>query len=182
MTNGLVVRQGLCKSALMRWDDLFQDLESMADAQEREREHEEAAELVVAERSRIQLAERVAPGDVVTVAVPGEEHHGRVEDAAQTWVLLAARSGRVLLPWSAVAWIEGAGRVRAEEGAARSVGITHVLRELADREVRVRVNAAGRIAVGQIDAVGRDHLEVALEEGGTSLVVPLSALRSLALQ
>ncbi|TGO04050.1 hypothetical protein [Serinibacter arcticus] len=167
----------------MRWQELFDDLESQAEAEDRWREEEEVAELGEAERGRILLADRLrgCVGHRLVVGVDGGSHTGTVIEATRSWCVLRTDVRDVLVPSGAIRWVDGAGRTAPDPGAAESrLSLAHVLRRLASQEVPVRVVVAGRTVVGRVEAVGLDHLEVA-QDDGTTIAVPFPAVTSVAL-
>lgn len=169
----------------MRWEELFEDLESQAEASERELAEDELADVEVAEQGRIVLADRIRArvGERLVIGVDGDSHAGRVLDAGRSWVLLAGAGRDVLVPAEAIRWVDGVGRSAPEQqGAELRIGLGHVLRGIAQEEARVSVVAGGRTVVGVIDRVGRDHLEIDVEGVGPGFAVPFGALTSVALQ
>ena len=168
----------------MRWEELFDDLESQAEATMLELEQEDAAEIEVAEQAQILLADRIRAriGSHLVVGVEGESYAGDVIDASRAWVLLAGPVSDVLVPMSAIAWVDGLERsAPSPQGAELKIGLGHVLRRLAQEEVDVRVLCAGRTVSGVIDRVGYDHLEVRVNGAQIGIVVPFWALTSVAL-
>lgn len=168
----------------MRWQELFEDLESQAESEERQLADEEVAELREAERGRIPLTDRIcgAVGRRLVLGVDGASHTGLVLEATRSWCVLRTDSRDVLVPTASVRWVEGAGRSAPDPGAAESrLSLAHVLRRLASREEQLLVAFAGRTLVGWIDGVGLDHVEVAGEGDGPVIAVPFSAITSLTL-
>ncbi|PWD52146.1 hypothetical protein C8046_17345 [Serinibacter arcticus] len=168
----------------MSWDELFEDLESQADAAAREADEDDVAELGEAEQGRIALADRLRAcvGRPVVVGVDGDSHAGTVRDATRAWVVLATAVREVLVPLTAVRWVEGADRAAPAPGAAESrLGLSHVLRGLQAEGRTVRMIASGRTVVGVIDRVGLDHADVVDDGNGTVLAVPFVAITSVTL-
>lgn len=171
----------------MRWDALFEDLEAQLDAAERAAGAEEVGERTRAERARVLLADRVraARGEPVTVVVRGGGLvRGRVADAGLTWLLLDDGAREHLVPSTAVVGVTGLpDHVAPPAGAVlRRLGMGHVLRALARDRAVVRVAAGGATVSGRVDAVGADHLDLALvhpdslRPTGERRAVPVAAL------
>ena len=84
----------------MRWEGLFEDLETQWAAEERRDLDAEIADRTRAERSRVELAERYAAsrGNTLTLAlVTGSGCTGRLTDIGANWVLLRDATGREML-------------------------------------------------------------------------------------
>jgi len=168
----------------MRWQELFDDLESQADAEVRWQDEAEEAELEEAERGRVALADRIrgGVGRRLTVGFDGDSITGAVLEATRSWFVLRTQACDVLVPVAAVRWVEGAGRVAPEPGAAESrLSLAHVLRRLAGEEAVVRVALPGSTVVGRVEGVGLDHLELVAQDGGGRVAVPFAAVVSVAL-
>lgn len=168
----------------MRWEELFEDLEAQADAEEADHLELDVADLLEAEVARIPLRRRLAATagrEVRLSRVDGVVHHGVVLDTGRDWVLLGSGAQRFLIPEHALAWVEGLGRAEPAEGArTRRLGLGHVLRGCAAAGLPVNVVVPGGRVSGLVVAVGADHLDV--EQDGVRVVsVPFSALISVAL-
>lgn len=173
----------------MRWDNLFDDLESQL---EQELGAEEGDLLAEGERLRLgrltlrdrvitmtrqgdgppkQLRMALRDGTTVTVAV------GSVGRDWLVGELIGARRGSCVVPLSAVAAL-----LPTTEQIARSVttepvepaislsarlGLAFVLRDLCRRRAAIDLSvASGERLHGTIDRVGRDHLDLAEHEPG----------------
>jgi len=174
----------------MRWDDLFDDLESQL---EQELGAEEGDLLAEEERLRLgrltlrdrliamsragdgvpeQLKLAMRDGSVVTVAV------GSIGRDWLVGELVGARRGSCVVPLAAVAALlpssEQLARSMTVEPAAESpvslsarLGLAFVLRDLCRRRAAVDLStASGDKLHGTIDRVGRDHLDLAEHEPG----------------
>jgi hypothetical protein len=174
----------------MRWDNLFDDLESQLEQELGAEEADLGAEEERLRLGRLTLRDRLIamtrPGDgiaeqlrlalcdgaVVTVAV------GSVGRDWLVGELIGARRGSCVVPLTAVA-----GLLPTPEQLARSVvaeaanepavslsarlGLAFVLRDLCRRRAAVDVGtASGERLHGTIDRVGRDHLDLAEHESG----------------
>jgi hypothetical protein len=154
----------------MRWDALFADLESQWAAQERRELDAEVADRTRAERASAGLAARLAatPPDEPLELVLGVQVRlrGTVAEVGRDWLLVEDRSaGRTqscLVPFSAVTAVTGIGSRVSARGTSRTFGLGYALRGLSrDRSPVTVVDVAGVSAVGTIDAVGSDVLELA---------------------
>lgn len=170
----------------MRWDALFDDIEAQLDAVDRASAAGEVDERTRAERARVLLPDRLraAVGREVTVMVrSGHQVSGVVLDAGLTWVLLD--DGREhLVPVPAMVGVAGLPDLVAPPAGAvlRRLGLGHALRGVARDRAVVRVLAGGLVLRGRVDAVGADHLDLALvrpdsyRPTGERQVVPMGAL------
>lgn len=176
----------------MRWELLFADLEALADATERAAFDADVADRARSERAGLHLVDRLrahvdGPAPLVVRLSDGSAVTARLLDVGADWLLLED-AAQVVVPLAAVVGVEGLTRAASgEPGAlARRVGLTVVLRRLARDRVVVRVATVdGGTAVGTLDRVGADHLDLALHEQdeyrrGRAVravrVVPLSAV------
>lgn len=169
--------------APVRWDRLFDDLETQAAA---EWEAERAALTTEAERvrvARVTLQERLLclrdrgrtlPPVRVDLG-PGEVLHGRVVSVGVDWIALEGTTGTdavSIVPMESIVAV----RVRHPEllRSARSavgselserVGWGFVLRDLARRRIPLMVRMrGGEVLTGTIDRAGADHCDLALHE------------------
>ncbi|MBF0673510.1 MAG: hypothetical protein IR160_13090 [Salinibacterium sp.] len=174
----------------MRWDNLFDDLESQLEGGLRA---DEADLLVEEERlrlARLSLRERLSAlmqegGAVRLLLVSGQtadltpatlgrdwvsgelatvgtaRHHAIVPfSALQGVVLTRAQVSNSIVPSARAATAEG-------EGLSARLGLGYVLRDLCRRRSAVTISfTAGGTAHGTVDRVGRDHLDLAVHEAG----------------
>ncbi|TDT82537.1 hypothetical protein DFO47_102468 [Arthrobacter sp. AG258] len=159
----------------MRWDALFNDIESQLaeidrlslDAEINERARAELVSLPVEDRLRASVGYRIG-----VHLLCGESVHGELTHAGADALVLDDEQSQVLVPYAAVARYVGLGRhARAENSAVRrSIGLAHSLRGLArDRaELAVTVGgAAGSVRLaGVIDRVGSDYIDLAVVTPG----------------
>ncbi|WP_250448161.1 hypothetical protein [Actinotalea sp. C106] len=150
----------------MRWESLFADMEAQlaaADAQDRA---DEVAELTRAERATVPLADRLrgSRGEELTVTLrSGLLLAGRVEDVGPAWMHLLASGREHLVPLGAVVGLSGlGGAVVSQDGVLRRLGLGHAVRAVARDRSLVRVRTVVGEHLGRVDAVGADHLDVAL--------------------
>jgi hypothetical protein len=174
----------------MRWDNLFDDLESQL---EQELGAEEAD--VGAEEERLRLGRLTLRDRLIAITRPGdggaEQLRLALRDGAivtvavgsvgRDWLvgeLIGARRGSCVVPLTAVS-----GLLPTPEQLARSVaadaakepavslsarlGLAFVLRDLCRRRAAVDVSTvSGERLHGTVDRVGRDHLDLAEHESG----------------
>ena len=178
-----------CRSCLyrgpVRWEALFEDLESQLEAVDAADRAAEIAERTRAERASVTLGDRfrAARGSRVALRLrDGETVSGDLVDLAQQWLLLTDGPRQLLVPTAAVGWVGGLGMHAATGGGevVRRLTMGHALRALARDRVHVRVQALGVELAGRLDAVGADHVDVVVvPEGGRSgsvWTVPFDAL------
>lgn len=166
----------------MRWNDLFADLESQL-------EHELGAESAEAraeeERFRIgrlTLRDRIVrgPAELDLRLVDGERLMIRRLHVGKDWLSgevqgAADRAEGIVPLGSIVSVAQRADSLAmtldesppAEEALAARLAIGFVLRDLSRRRVFVDLRGHGA-RTGTIDRVGRDHLDIARHEHGTS--------------
>lgn len=149
----------------MRWDALFADMEAQLAAAAAQDLDAEVADRTRSERARVLLTDRLRAvrGDGVQVQLRSGPVTGEVQDVGAAWVLLVAASREHLVPLAAVVGVSGLRGADVEEASSlRRLGLGHALRAVArDRSV-VRVTTAAGTLLGRVDAVGADHLDLAL--------------------
>jgi hypothetical protein len=189
----------------MRWDSLFDDLESQL---ERERTAEELDLEAEEERLRLGrlgmrdrlLALAAAPGErpVRLALAGGTRILVRPHTIGRDWMSGALPEGRqCVVPLASIAsvslsQVEVATSLSGEDAAGRPrdtvsgrLGLPFVLRDLCRRRRQVDVTTLDGVLVGTIDRVGRDHVDLAVHEAGTArresavrevLIVPIDRL------
>lgn len=185
----------------MRWDALFNDMENQLAESERLSLEAEINERTRAELVAVGLGDRLRGALGCRLAVHldcGDLVRGTLSHAGSDALVLNEEQHQVLIPYAAVAWYAGVGRMSAAEPSVvrRGIGLAHALRGLArDRaELSVTVGrhggGAARLA-GVIDRVGKDHVDLAIHTPGEPrrsyhvsqvAVIPfagLAAIRSL---
>ena len=175
----------------MRWDLLFDDLESQLDQEQRDEERALALEEERLRLARLTLRDRLtalARGDDGGPVAIRVELHGGAElelrplafgrDWMSATVVESGRGpGQCLVPLGAIAAVlatraqvlasleagaEGSGRL------SERIGLPFVLRDLCRRRTPVHVTTADGRVHGTIDRVARDHLDLAVHEPGTA--------------
>ncbi|MFP5313045.1 MAG: hypothetical protein ACLGH7_11705 [Actinomycetes bacterium] len=154
----------------MRWDALFNDMESQLAEADRL-----ALDTEVNERTRAELVHlpleyrlRAAVGYRIGVhLLCGELVRGGLTHAGADALVLDEDQHQVLVPYAAVARCVGLGRHAMPEASTvrRSIGLAHSLRGLARDRAELAVTLGGgaggiRLA-GVIDRVGRDYIDLA---------------------
>jgi len=174
----------------MRWDDLFDDLESQLEQELGAEEGDVLAEEERLRLGRLALRDRLlamtrpadGPGEQLRLSLrDGSTVTVAVGSIGRDWLvgeLIGARRGSCVVPLSAVSALlptpEQLARSVATEPAAEPaialsarLGLAFVLRDLCRRRAAVDLStASGERVHGTIDRVGRDHLDVAEHEPG----------------
>ncbi|WP_146818908.1 hypothetical protein [Actinotalea fermentans] len=150
----------------MRWQALFADLELQLDAAESRGRLDDVPDLTRAERAAVDLGARLRAhtGELSVTVHGGECRRGVLQDVGPQWVLLADGPREHLVPLDAIAVVAGLGDVAAPPAGVvgSRLRLGHALRAVArDRSV-VRVLTTAGTVVGRVDAVGTEHLDVAL--------------------
>lgn len=172
---------------MVRWDALFADMEQQLASLEAQGRQVEVAELTRAERTSVHLVDRfrgAVGAHVALVLDNGARVTGAVADVGQAWVLLEGQEGREhLVPVAAVSSAVGLGAAAPAAGPVLSrLGLGHALRALARDRGILAVLTRGEALGGRIDAVGGDHLDLALvhadsgRPAGRFRTVPFCAL------
>lgn len=174
----------------MRWDNLFDDLESQL---EQELGAEEGD--LLAEEERLRLGRLTLRDRVIAMTRSGEGVHEHlrlalrdgsvttiaVGSVGRDWIvgeLIGVRRGSCVVPLAAVAAVLPSADQLARSVAAEPpvvataslsarLGVAFVLRDLCRRRAAVELcTAPGERLHGTIDRVGRDHLDLAEHEPG----------------
>ena len=172
----------------MRWDSLFDDLESQL---ERERTAEELD--LEAEEERLRLGRLAIRDRLLALAAAPGERPVRIALAGgvrilvhphtigRDWLSAAMPDGRqCVVPLASIASVSlsqvevatSLGAADPSSGPRDTVsgrlGLPFVLRDLCRRRRQVEVTTTDGALVGTIDRVGRDHLDLAVHEAGTA--------------
>lgn len=159
----------------MRWDALFNDMESQFAESERL-----SLDAEISERARIEVvaagfADRLrgALGCRLSIHLAsGDAFHGALSYAGADALVLDEEAHQVLIPYAAVVRYVGLGRsFRAEAShVRRALGLAHSLRALArdraDLTVVLGGAAGGMRMEGVIDRVGQDYVDLAVVTPG----------------
>ncbi|WP_400993917.1 hypothetical protein [Agromyces sp. GXQ0307] len=168
----------------MRWDRLFDDLETQL---EHDRREEERALAIESERMRIGrlgLRERIAAmtasdrGAVRLELVDATSVHLRPTAFGRDWIGGVGGGppgAQCVVPVSAIAAVSASRRQledslapqAAPSGLVERIGIAFALRDLGRRRAGVEVRTLEGRVHGTIDRVASDHLDLALHEPGT---------------
>jgi hypothetical protein len=160
----------------MRWDALFNDMESQfaegdrlsVEAEVTERARIEAASVPLADRLRGSLGAHVA-----VYLIGGTVFEGTLSHAGADAVVLNEARHQVLIPYAAAARYVGLGRLSVGEPSVvrRGIGLSNALRGLARDRAELAVTLRGGSGrdsglLGVIDRVGRDFFDLAVVSGG----------------
>jgi hypothetical protein len=173
----------------MRWEHLFDDLESQLEqelgADEldllAEEERLRLGRLTIRDRLRALMASTSELDPLQILLVDGSRVAVNVEAVGRDWVA-GERAGQggsrrsCVVPMSSIAaFFPGAGQLRASTAEsfddtagslAARLGLPFVLRDLCRRRAAVDLVTAGEVLHGTIDRVARDHLDLAEHEPG----------------
>ena len=158
----------------MRWDALFDDLESQMAEQDRLVLDSEIGERVRAELVGITIGDRLRGSMHCRLTVHlqcGEAVHGILRHAAADALVLEEGPHQALVPYAAVMRYSGLGRLAAGESSAvkRRLGLAHALRALARDRAGLSVTVGSGTSIrldGVIDRVGADFFDLALVAPG----------------
>lgn len=177
---------------LMRWDNLFDDLEGQL---EHELALEEADLRAEEERMRIgrqTMRDRLAAvsgtiggGLPLTIALCGGDRiRVTVSTLGRDWVAgelvqeaaLAGRTRQCVIPTAAIAYLalERSALTLSQQAPATQralserLGLNFVLRDLSRRRCQVEIWQSTERVHGTIDRVGRDHFDLAVHEAGSA--------------
>ena len=175
----------------MRWDLLFDDLESQLDQEQRDEERALALEEERLRLGRLTLRDRLTSmariGDHdPSSAIRIELRDSQVLDVrplafGRDWMSAALDAsgrgaGQCIVPLAAIAAVlpsrsqlEPSLQPVAESSArlAERIGMSFVLRDLCRRRTAVHLTTDDGRVHGTLDRVARDHLDLALHESGT---------------
>ncbi|GGH97743.1 hypothetical protein ACFFGR_01160 [Arthrobacter liuii] len=178
----------------MRWDALFNDMESQLAEADRLALNTEVNERTRVEMVNLPLEHRLRAVVGYRIGVHllcGESAHGELTHAGADALVLDEDRHQVLIPYTAVARYVGLGRHAWAENSVvrRSIGLSHALRGLARDRAELSVTIGGRTGtarlVGVIDRVGRDYIDLAAvvpgevrrsQSVGQVSAIPFSAL------
>jgi hypothetical protein len=151
----------------MRWERLFDDLETQLAAEDRRELDLEVADRTRRERALLGLHERLAAavnGDTLSLRVVGVGVLvGRVTAVGADWLLVEERPELpALVPFAALRAVTGLRGAQQTGAVAKAFALGAALRAVSrDRAVVDIVDLEGTVVTGTIDAVGLDSLDVA---------------------
>ena len=156
----------------MRWDALFDDLETQVAASERQDLDAEISDRTRAEAAAVGLADRLrgSLGRLIVVQlVSGSTFEGTLSHAGSQALVLDEPRHQMLVPYASAVRYLGLSRLAMPEPSRvrQRLGLASALRELARDRARLGVLIFGgpageRTLHGVIDRVGRDHLDLAV--------------------
>jgi hypothetical protein len=159
----------------MRWDALFEDLESQFAEADRLALDAEISERARAEMVGLELADRLRAvlGCRLTVYLAtGESFSGTLSHAGGDALVLDEEQHQLLIPYAAAVRYVGLGRLSLPESSSvrRGIGLASALRGMARDRAELSVmtgSAAGTVRLaGVIDRVGRDYFDLAVLSPG----------------
>jgi hypothetical protein len=150
----------------MRWDALFEDLESQFDALQESDLYGEVADRIRTEVGKITVLDRLrgAVDTVVRIELAGAEPlEGLLTRVGKDCLLIEAGREEWLVPVGALVAVHRLGpwAEPAVGAVAGKLGLAHLLRGIARDRSPVTVFCGGIPVTGTIDRVGADFLEVA---------------------
>ena len=176
----------------MRWDLLFDDLESQLDQEQRDEERALALEEERLRLGRLVLRDRLAAmaaaaGEDPSATIRVELRGGRMLELrplsfGRDWMSAALhtagrRQGQCIVPLAAIAallptpaQLERSLLPAAEPATrlAERIGLAFVLRDLCRRRMPVHLTTEDGRVHGTLDRVARDHVDLALHEPGVA--------------
>lgn len=190
--------RGLAYAGAMRWDALFQDLESQMAAGERLDLESEITERARTEASAVELADRLRGSLGLAISVQlasGSILEGTLSHAGSQALVLDEPRHQVLVPYASAVRYTGLSRLAVGEPSRvrQRLGLASALRGLArDRAALAVIVAGGQAGEttfhGVIDRVGRDYLDLAVTGAGEErraanvlqlATIPLAALAAV---
>jgi hypothetical protein len=181
---------------VVRWDDLFADLEAQVDALDRAERSGEVAERTRIELASIRMLDRLRPalgGAVRLQLIGGTSFAGTLDRVGADWLLVSDGGAReVVVVLSAIQAVSGLSRAAlpdAPGAVAARLTLRSVLRGLArDRSGIALQLVDGTTVAATIDRVGGDFVEAARHPPGEVrrqsavrdvLLVPFAAIAAV---
>ncbi|WP_346925339.1 hypothetical protein [uncultured Arthrobacter sp.] len=160
----------------MRWDALFDDLETQMAAGERLDLDAEITERTRTEEAAVELADRLrgSLGRLIVVELAsGSTFEGTLSHAGSQALVLDEPRHQVMVPYASAVRYVGLSRLAVAEPSRvrRGLGLASALRGLARDRAGLAVLISGGLAgettlFGVIDRVGRDYLDLAVTGDG----------------
>lgn len=161
-----------CRLRIMRWEDLFDDLEGQAESLERAEREAEVADRTRSEVGQITLISRLRShvgGELSIQLVGGASFSGSLVRLGADWMLLACPREVVVplagvatvanLPWESVS-------PHGVEMVASRLTLSTVFRAMAVDRARITLRLTDQTTVsGTPDRVGRDCVDLAVHHG-----------------
>ena len=171
----------------MRWEILFDDLQSQLEAAERDLVDAEVMDLAEAEMATIPLVDRLraAMGRRLRLGVEGlDPVTGVVRDAGAGWLLIGDPHRQVVVATAAIRTVAPLAEGAPPAGPVGSrLGLGHALRALARAGEPVQVALRdGQRLQGWLVRVGADHVDLHRDATGADLpvlTVPFAALAAV---
>ena len=166
----------------MRWDSLFDDLESQLEQERTAEELDVEAEEERLRLGRLSLRDRLlaltrAPGgrSLRIGLVGGIRLVVLPQSIGRDWLSATQPDGRqCVVPLAAIATVSlGRAEVAtslvaaAPDTVSARLGLPFVLRDLCRRRRQVELTTPDGVLVGTLDRVGRDHVDLAVHDSGT---------------
>jgi hypothetical protein len=171
----------------MRWDNLFDDLESQLEHELGAEETDLQAEEERLRLGRLSMRDRLVALRAESAAVRVTLSGGRALAVrplvfGRDWlsgdvVDDSARRAQVILPLTAIATVQLdrqqverslVAPAGSEPALSDRLGLAFVLRDLCRRRRALELELSSGVLHGTIDRVGRDHLDLAVHEPGTA--------------
>lgn len=157
----------------MRWESLFEDLETQLNGELLRDRTTEIQEMVRIERSQLGLADRLHAqcGKVLVLdLLGGLRLRGTLRHVGAGWLSMAEGSGECVVPFAALRGIEGMDpRALPADAAARGsgrrrLGFGSALRALVRDRARVSLHGTdgSMLGTGTLDHAGADYLQLAV--------------------
>jgi len=160
----------------MRWDALFNDLETQLAAGERLDLDAEITERTRAEEAAVELADRLrgSLGRLILVQLAsGSTFEGTLSHAGSQALVLDEPRHQVMVPYASAVHYLGLSRLAVAESSRvrQRLGLASALRGLARDRAGLAVLMSGGLTgettlFGVIDRVGRDYLDLAVTGDG----------------
>lgn len=160
----------------MRWDALFDDLETQMAAEERLDLDAEIAERTRTEEAAVELADRLRGSlgrQIVVQLASGSTVEGTLSHAGSEALVLDEPRHQVLVPYASAVRYHGLSRLAVPEASKvrQRLGLASALRGLSRDRAGLAVLLWGGLAgemtlFGVIDRVGRDYLDLAVTGDG----------------
>jgi hypothetical protein len=160
---------------MMRWDDLFSDLEAQASAISAAEQDGEVAERTRIETSQLSLYDRLgsALDTQIRLSCKGvSAFGGTLSQLGAHWLLVDEGAGReAIVATAAILSVTGVGRLSSAPGSggqlSQRLGLGSALRGVARDRSPVRLHLIdGSILNGTLDRVGADFVEIAEHPAG----------------